>query len=87
MLKRLHELTQWKIVNRYADIGSDIVFTCEAGACHIERFPGKTACSNCDERWPTDDIDLEHSECPTCMMGRADYLVTLEPDGAAIINT
>jgi len=53
----------------------------------LERRPRSELCGNCDERWPHDDIDVEFGECPLCRIERANYLVTIEADGAAIINT
>ena len=88
LLRRLHDLTGWKIVNHYdeEDGDHDVVFTCEEGSCELELLPGTSTCSNCEDRWPCDDIDLEHGECPSCMIGRADYLVTIEVDGVACLN-
>lgn len=89
LLKRMHELTGWKIVNHHDDPDAeyDLVTTFDGGSCSSEHLPGTTTCSNCDDRCLRDDIDDEYGECPLCRLGRADYLVTIEPDGAAIINT
>lgn len=89
LLTRLHAKTNWKIVNRHDDPDAehDLVLTCEDGVCAFVQLPGTTTCTNCEGRWQRDDIDDEHGECPLCRIGRADYLVTVEPDGAAIINT
>ena len=88
LLEHLHTLTGWKIVNRHDEENPDYdaVFTCENGISSDERFPGTSTCSNCEERWPSDDMDDDYGECPTCVRGRANYLVTIEPDGASFIK-
>ena len=89
LLERLHALTGWKIVNRHDEESPDYdaVFTCEDGRSSDERLPGTSTCSNCEDRCSSDDMDDDYGECPTCVKGRDNYLVTIEPDGAAIINT
>lgn len=53
LLRRLHELTGWKMVNCYGDPDAehDFVLLCENGSCTEERRPGTTTCSNCEARW------------------------------------
>ncbi len=53
LLTRLHEQTNWKIVNRHDDPDAeyDLVTTFEDGICTEEQLPGTTTCSNCDARW------------------------------------
>ena len=53
LLRRLHELTGWKMVNRHDDPDAehDLVTTFEGGSCTEERLPGTTTCSNCEARW------------------------------------
>ena len=53
LLRRLHELSGWKIVNRHDDPDAehDLVTTFEGGRCSLELLPGTTTCSNCEDRW------------------------------------
>ena len=89
LLKRLHELTGWKIVNRHDDPDAehDPVMTCEGGSCTTEYLPGTTTCSNCDDRVLRDELDDFYGECPVCFANRATYLVAVEADWPASINT
>jgi hypothetical protein len=88
LLRRLHELSGWKIVNRHDDPDAehDPVMTCEGGSCNTEYLPGTTTCSHCEDRIERDLLDDDYGECPTCFMNRADYLVTVEADWPAKIN-
>ena len=53
LLRRLHELSGWKIVNRHDDPDAehDLVLVCEGGTCTMLQLPGTTTCSNCEARW------------------------------------
>ena len=53
LLRRLHELSGWKIVNRHEDPNAehDLVLVCEGGTCTALQLPGTTTCSNCEARW------------------------------------
>lgn len=89
LLKRLHEQTNWMIVNRHDDPDGeyDLVMTCEGGHCAVECLPGTTTCSQCEVRIERELLDEDYGECPTCFMNRADYLVAVEADWPAKITT
>ena len=88
LLEHLHELTGWRIVNQHDGENPeyDAVFICDGWKCWQELRPGTTVCCNCEARVPSDDIDDEYGECPTCILRRAHYLVSIVVDGAAFIK-
>lgn len=88
LLKRLHALTGWTIHNHFEEEQPEFegYFHAEDGQCREEVRPGRPRCSQCEEQCADDDLEPDYGECPSCALGRFDYLVTLEPDGAAVIN-
>jgi hypothetical protein len=88
LLKRLHALTGWTIHNRFEEEQPEFEgeFHAEAGECREELRPGSLRFSHCEEQCAYDDLDPEFGECPSGALGRFNYLVTVEPDGAAVIN-
>lgn len=88
LLKRLHTLTGWTIHNYFEEEQPEFEgdFHAEAGQCREEVRPGRPRCSECGETCSYDDLEPEYGECPTCALGRWNYLVTLEPNGSAVID-
>ncbi len=88
LLKRLHALTGWTIHNRFEEEQPEFEgdFHAEEGQCWEDVRPGRPRCSECEELCGYDDIDPESGECSTCALGRWNYLVTLEPNGSAVLD-
>ncbi len=88
LLERLHQLTGWVLSNDYEEEQPEYEgsLRCEGGSCTDETRPGRPSCPNCEERFLYEELDEDWGECPACAKKRGRYMVTLEPDGAAIIN-
>ncbi len=87
LLRRLHALTGWTIHNHFEEEQPEFEgdFHAESGKCREEVRPGRPRCTHCEERCAYDDLESEHGECPSCALGRFDYLVTLRLEGTSIL--
>jgi hypothetical protein len=72
-LRRLHELTGWKIENEFEEPGCGFAgtFVCANGTCHEEERPYHPSCDVCDGKFPPEDYVLNAGD-RVCRMCRAD---------------
>ncbi len=72
-LRRLHELTGWKIENEFEEPGCGFAgtFDCADGTCQEEERPYHPSCDVCDGKFPPEHYVLNTCE-RVCRMCRAD---------------
>jgi hypothetical protein len=69
-LRRLHELTGWRIENEFEEsgVGFEGTFVCCNGTCHEEEHQYHPRCDVCDLKFPPDDyvIGADDQVCRLC---------------------
>jgi hypothetical protein len=69
-LRRLHELTGWRIENEFEEpgVGFAGTFVCSNGTCHEEEHQYHPGCDVCDLKFPPDDyvIGADDQVCRSC---------------------